>query len=61
VVSALHTSEFSNNVSFISLNMYDVLQGFLHYFVSQNRKTVQNPQKEADAGNSFFFYQVLKI
>jgi hypothetical protein len=53
-MSALNTSEFSVNVLFMSLNMYDVLQVFLHYFASQNRKTVKNPQKEADAANSSF-------
>jgi len=41
--------------------MYDVLQGFLHYFVSQNGKTVKNPQKEADAVNSFFPTKYLKF
>lgn len=61
MVSALHTSEFSVNVLFVSLNMYDVLQGFLHYFVSRNRKTVKNPQKVADALNSFFPIKYLKF
>jgi len=41
--------------------MYDVLQGFLHYFVSRNRKTVKNPQKVADALNSFFPIKYLKF
>lgn len=54
MVSVLRTSEFSVNILFVSLNMYDVLQGSLHYFVSQNGKTVMNPQKETDAVNSFF-------
>jgi len=34
--------------------MHDALQGFLHYFVSRNGKTVKNLQKEANAVDSFF-------
>jgi len=41
--------------------MYDVLQGFLHYFASWNGKTVKNPQKVADFLNSFFSDHVIKI
>jgi hypothetical protein len=34
--------------------MYDSLQGFLHYFVQQNRETTKNPQKESNAVKNFF-------
>jgi len=61
MVSALHSSEFSVKVLFVSLNMYEVPQGFFHYFVSQNGETVKNSQKEAEAVNSFFPTKYLKF